>query len=245
MKANWKLALLCLATIAFVACNDKNKPVNPDDENLFGYEAPIQVNDKSVTDWDKLDQTKITEVVLPDAPLYSALKKARVYADSVCIFYQLEFDPTQMTSHTSADGLHIYINADNSDATGGFWDLFAPERRGDVDFMFEINLWDDNGAESFAFNYEYWSGPVNGEGWLWTPDESVALKVSSMQFVGDNIIEGRLVQELIPFKFDANAFTIGFDIQQNWDNVGLLPQANTPNGELIGRAEKMLVTFDK
>lgn len=245
MKANWKIALMCLATFAVVACNQKNPPVVDDDDNLFGYKAPIKVDDKSVADWDALDQTKISETVVPDAPLWSALKKARVYADSVCIFFMLEFDPAQMTSHTDKDAMHIYINADNSDKTGGFWDLFAPVNKGDVDFMFETHIWDQTGVVQFATNYEYWAGPLNGEGWTWTPDASVSPKVSSMQFVGDNIIEGRLVVELIPFKFNATAFTIGFDIQQNWNSVGLLPQANTPDGELIGRAEKLLVTFDK
>lgn len=245
MKANWKIALMCLATFAFVACN-QNAPVPPDDDDdLFGYEEPIKVDDQSVADWDDLDQTKISETVVPATPLWPALKKARVYADSVCIFFQLEFDPALMPSHTDNDGMHIYINADNSDETGGFWDLFAPERKGDVDFMFETHIWDGEGAESFAASYQFWSGPKNGEGWSWTENVEVSPKVSSMQFVGNNIIEGRLVIQLIPFKFNDVAFTIGFDIQQNWESVGLLPQANTPNGEQIGRAEKMLVTFDK
>ncbi len=245
MKTNWKVALMCLATIAMVACGDKNPPEGGGDGPDADYEAPIKVNDQSIADWDQLDQAKISEAVVPATPLYPALKKARVYADSVCIFYQLEFDPAQMVSHTDADALHIYINADNSDETGGYWDQFAPERKGDVDFMFEVHIWDGEGAVQFATNYEYWSGPTNGEGWTWTPNLEVSPKVSSAQFVGGNIIEGRLVLELIPFKFNNVAFTIGFDIQQNWESVGLLPQANTPNGEQIGRAEKLLVTFDK
>ena len=245
MKANWKIALMCLATFSFVAC-DPNKPDQPgDDDNLFDYVRPIEVNDKSIADWDKLDQSKVYEAVCPELPYLPGLLKMRVYADSVCIFYQLTFDPESMPSHTDVDVMHIYINADNSDETGGFWDLFDSPDKGNTDIMFEGAIWDANGTEiSYTPTFSTWSGAVNGEGWLWT-EAPVSNKVSASQFVGDNIIEGRLVLELIPFKFNDKAFEIGFDIQQNFEGVGLLPQANRPDGDHIGRAKKLYVAFDK
>ena len=246
MKFNWKVALMCVATLAMVACEkDKKDEGNGDGEKIFDYENPIEINDNSIADWDKLDQTKIAEAVAPNAPLWSALKKIRVYADSVCIYYMAVFDPAQMVSHTAVDVMHIYINADNSDATGGFWDLFAPAQKGDVDLMFEGPIWDDYGTQiSYEPSVSYWSGPLNGEGWNWS-ETPVSNKLSASQFVGDSIIEGRLAIELIPYKFNKKAFEIGFDIQQNFDNVGLLPQINTPDGQLIGRAKKLYVEFDK
>jgi len=244
MKANWKIALMCFATLAFVACKDKNGADDPG-KSLFDYNPPIEINDHSIADWDNLDQSKVYEATLPESPLWSALQKVRVYADSVCIFYQLTFDPDQMTSHTDVDAMHIYINADNNDETGGFWDLFDSPNKGNTDIMFEGALWDANGMElSYEPSFSTWSGAPNADGWSWT-EVPVSNKVSSSQFVDNNVIEGRLVIELIPFQFNDRAFEIGFDIQQNWENVGLLPQANTPDGQLIGRSKKLYVAFDK
>ena len=246
MKTTWKIALLCMATLAFVACDEKNKPdPGTDPGSLFDYVRPIEVNDQTLADWDKLDQTKISEATCPELPYFPALKKIRVYADSVCIFYSLHFDPAQMASHTDVDAMHIYINADNSDETGGFWDLFDSPDKGNTDLMFEGVLWDANGNEvSYTPTVSLWNGPLNGEGWLWA-EQPVSQKLSATQLIGDSIVEGRLAIELIPFTFNPKGFEIGFDIQQNWEAVGLLPQANRPDGDHIGRSKKLYVAFDK
>ncbi len=245
MKANWKIALMCLATIAFVACNNKkDEPGGGGDSG--SYVSPIKINDKSIADWDNLDQSKVAEAVLPERPLYSALKKIRVYADSVCINYVLFLDPTELPSHTPNDAMHIYMNADNSDDTGGYWDQFDAPNKGNTDLMFEGPVWDDYGEQiSYVPSASYWSGTLNGEGWLWTAIEGTSTKIGASQFIGDSIIEGRLIKELIPWNKWADAFEIGFDIQQNWESAGLMPQGNTPDGELIGRAKKLYVEFDK
>jgi len=247
MKANWKIALMCLATIAFVACKDKNNPdPDPDpDPDPSTYVSPIQINDQSIADWDKLDQSKVAVAVLPESPLYTGLKKMKVYADSICINYVIFFDPAEMESHTPVDAMHIYMDADNSDMTGGYWDQFDAPNQGNTDLMFEGPIWDDYGTQiSYVPTVSYWSGPLNGEGWLWA-EQPTSNKIGGSQFIGDSIIEGRLLIDLIPWKKWTDKFSIGFDIQQNWESAGLLPQGNSPDGELIGRSKKLLVTFDK
>jgi len=255
MKANWKIALMCMTALAMVACAEKNQP-NDDSNKPSGggggstptpsgtYVSPIQINDKSIADWDALG-TKVAVAELPNNPLYTGLKKIMVYADSVCINYCIFFVPAEMPSHTTVDAMHIYMDADNSDKTGGYWDQFDGPDQGNTDLMFEGPLWDDNGTPiPYVPTVSYWAGALNGEGWLWDQQET-STKIGASQFVNDSIIEGRLVIELIPWKNWSNAFSIGFDIQQNFESVGLLPQGNTPNGEQIGRAQKLLVTFDK
>lgn len=261
MKFNWKVALVCFATIAMIACkkDSKDEPsnsgtnVNPDttavDTTGGGgggeYVSPISIKDKSIADWDKLDPAKVAIAEAPNDPLYTALKKIMVYADNVYINYVLIFDPAEITSRTPNDGVHIYMNADNSDETGGYWDQFAPEHMGNVDLMFEGPIFDDAGAKiSYNPNVSAWAGELNGEGWEWEVLPSGS-NIGASQFVEEGIIEGRLIKQYIPWNKWADAFEIGFDMQQNWESVGLLPQANTPDGEKIGRAEKLLVTFDK
>ena len=67
------------------------------------------------------------------------------------------------------------------------------------------------------------------------------------QFVGDKYIEGRLLVDLIPGTFNAEQFGLGIDLQQNWNNIGMLPQldAQGDEGEFIGRTNMLKVTFDK
>lgn len=261
MKANWKLVLMLVATMTFVvSCKDKKdepqnnnqteNPTNPTDPSTPStpgtYTSPIKINDKSITDWDVLlAQSKVSVAELPASPLYTGLKKIMVYADSVCINYCLFIDPAEMVSHTPVDAMHIYMDADNSDATGGYWDQFDGPDQGNTDLMFEGPLWDDYETQiSYVPTVSYWAGPLNGEGWLWD-EQPTSNKIGGSQFVNDSIIEGRLIIELIPWKAWTDAFTIGFDIQQNWESAGLLPQGNTPDGELIGRAQKLFVKFDK
>ncbi len=258
MKANWRIALCALATVVMVACKDKNPATNPaeggqdqpTDTTQGGggggtYVSPIKINDQSIADWNALDQSKVSVAVMPDDPLYFALKKIMVYADSVCINYCLFIDPAELPSHLPVDAMHIYMDADNSDLTGGYWDQFDGPDQGNTDLMFEGPIWDDYGAQiSYVPIASYWAGPLNGEGWLWD-EQPTSNKIGGSQFIGDSIIEGRLLIELIPWKNWTDAFSIGFDIQQNWESAGLLPQANTPDGEQIGRSKKLLVTFDK
>lgn len=247
---------MCLATFAMVACNnDKNDPTpgpgpepgpGPDPEPDPEYVSPINIRDHSIADWDKLDQSKVAVARITDDPLYTALKEVKVYADKTYINFLLKYDPTEFVAQYSGeDFIHIYLNADNNDETGGYWDQFDAPNQGNTDLMFEGVIWDGLG-ETFAYNpsVSSWSGPTNGEGWLWEVLPSASV-IAGSQIVEDGIIEGRLIKQYIPFEGWTDQFEIGFDIQQNHESVGLLPQANTPDGEHIGRARKLLVTFDK
>lgn len=265
MKANWKMALMCLTMVAFVACNPKNPATDPGTDPSKdtvpgggddpGYVSPISVKDHSVADWDALDPTKVAVANVTAEPYFDGLKQLKVYSDGIYINYMLVFDPNIYKSHIGAkDGMHIYMNIDNSDATGGFFDLFADAA---VDLMFEGELFDDQGnAVPYSPTMHRWVGQEGGlpaernadaaGGWdvAWEPAGSVK---GESQIVGDNIIEGRLIVGLISDKFAAEGFGIGFDIQQNWGEVGLLPQldAQGDEGEFIGRTNMLFVPFDE
>ena len=247
MKANWKVALMCLAAISMVACKDKN-PAEGGQGGGGDYVEKISVKDKSVADWDALDQTKVAVSNITNEPYWDGLKQLKVYSDGVYINFMLVFDPAQYVSHTPNDALHMYLNVDNSDATGGFFDEFADAA---ADMMFEGPLFDDFGSPiPYSPTMNRWIGQEGGLpseriGWedVWEPIGSVK---GESQFVGDSIIEGRLVVGLISDKFAKEGFGIGFDLQQNWNSIGLLPQINAQgeNGEFIGRTNMLFVPFD-
>jgi len=264
MKANWKIALMCFATI-LVACEKKDAATN-DNQGGSGegggggttpssYVAPLNVKDKSIADWDELDQSKVAVANITAEPYWDGLKQLKVYADEVYIYYLLEYDPAVYTSHVGkADGMHVYIDMDDSDETGGFFDEFADAA---ADIMLEGELYDDAGAAISYMPTPYsWKGTA-GPGTLpserdvkdWDADweEAGSAVKGESQFVGDKYIEGRLLIDLIPGTFDEERFGIGFDLQQNWNNIGLLPQldAQGAEGEFIGRTNMLKVTFDK
>lgn len=254
MKANWKIALMCLATLAMVACKDKNEPGGGGGEDDPTYVSPINVKDKSVADWDALDPTKVAVATVTDEPYFPALKQLKVYSDGVYINYMLEFDPVQYVNHAGIqDGMHIYIDVDHSDETGGFFDLFADAA---VDLMFEGALFEQGTPIPYSPSMYRWVGQEGGlpternteSAGSWDDAWELLNTVKGeSQMVGDNIIEGRLVVGLISDKFAAEGFGIGFDIQQNWEGVGLLPQldAQGENGEFIGRTNMLFVPFDE
>lgn len=245
MKVNWKLALLCLATLTMVACGDKNPAEYSDDDEGSDYESPIKINDHSIADWDALDPAKVAVSEITNDPLYTALKKIKVYADHVYINFILFYDPNEWKALSEEDFLHIYMNADNNDETGGYWDQFDAPNQGNTDLMFEGVVWDAEGT-TFSYNLptvNKWAGEPNDEGWKWEVLPTTGT-VANTQIVEPGILEGRLTKKFIPFDKWTSAFEIGFDIQQNHESVGLLPQINTPDGEHIGRSRKLYVEFD-
>lgn len=257
MKTKWTIALVCALTLAFVACKSKsNEPSDPGSGGSSGggggqdptYVEKISVKDRSVADWDTLDQTKIAEVSITDQPLWPAIKQLKVYADEVYINYMLLIDPALYVNHTPTDVMHIYMDIDNTNTTGGFFDSFADAG---ADMMFEGPLFDDfENPIAYAPQAHKWVGPVGGNpedrtgDWMVVWEDAGSIRGES-QFVGDSIIEGRIIRDLIPGKFNENGFGIGFDLQQNWENIGLLPQLNTPNGINVGRTNMLYVAFDK
>lgn len=209
---------------------------------LVGVERGIiSAQDQTISDWNALPSEYVFESTCPENALWDGLKKIRVYADNEYINFILVYDPSKYVKHRPVDVMQIFMDADNDSNTGGFGDMFAPVNKGDCDLMFEGSLFDDQGV---AINYKpsvnEWSGDVNGWGWEW---EILGYVNAESQFIGDNIIEGRLKKSSIPWSNWKDQFGIGFALCQNWETVGLLPQGNSPDGELLGLANKLYVTF--
>ena len=250
MKVNWKVALMCVSAIAMVACKGDKNP--PEDDKGGGekskYVAKINVKDNSIADWDALDQTKVAKFEAPASPVWDGVRMIKVYADSVYINWILKYDPAKYVKHRDVDVMHLFMDVDHSEETGGYYDLFDDACS---DIMFEGPLFGDAGAAiNYAPSVSAWSGDVNGEGWEWAELSTGSIKAES-QLIGDSLIEARVLIENIPLpkgmKFAQEGFGFGATLTQNFDPaaVGFLPQGNSPDGELIGREKMLFVPFDK
>lgn len=269
MKANWKIALMCVATIAFVACKDKNKPSGGgDDGGGSDYVKPISVTDKSLSDWDKLPAEFVFEAVTPADAAMLGLKSVKAYADKYYIFLQVEPNPEDIVDLAWVP-FHVYINTDNSDATGGYGDEFTDPN---ADVLLEGAVFGNKEASSLAEAaipwapaVFYWWGEVGANGWCWTEhwDEDGyyqdgdglkwgaiigegELQGTTSQFVNGKI-EIEIMRELVPTNssWNENEFGLGFDIQQNWSSVGVLPCVKATDDNPAGHAAKLTVKVDK
>ena len=266
MKANWKFALMCAATLAFVACNnpEPNPNPNPDpDPEPQDYVQKIQVNDNTLADWNDVPADKIVSCQLTDDAALLGLKSVKVYADEYYIFIQAEPDPEVITSLAWVP-FHVYINTDNSDATGGYGDEFTDAN---TDICLEGAVFGSETATtlaeaaiSYAPGVFKWWGEVGANGWSWT-DPSVThtaddkwgavigegeLQGTASQFV-NGIIEIQIMRELVPTDagWNEEEFGIGFDIQQDWSSVGVMPLVAPTDDNTNGYTHKLQVKIDK
>lgn len=259
----FQFALMCAAALAFVACDKKGEPTptpTPDPEpEVPEFVSKISTSDKSAADWDKLPAEYVFTTTSAANPVEnrSALKSVKVYNDKMYLNVLVEWDAAKVTDLSSVP-FHIYIDADNSDATGGYADEFAV---GSVDLCIETAILSKGDDGVLVSNYNpaifKWWGEVGGEGWLWSDpsvpaDETNAwgalvgegkLPIGTSQIVADNMVEIQLLRELIPVEI-KNEFKIGFDIQQNWSSVGVLPNADQDETGAEVKAPLMTVKTD-
>ena len=203
--------------------NNQKDPDKPNEEQPAKYTAPIKI-DGDFSDWAKLDDSKVATARNSDGSSYEALKIVKVYADEMYVYIYFEWDK-ELIEHSGDElvPLHIYINGDGDASTGGFADEFEDAC---MDFMTEGFLFDGNDkVTSYDPGCYKWEGEVNGSGW---DDCWVDIDSSSDLFVGAGV-EGKyelaMTRELYPLGKLADNFSIGFDIQQSWDSVGILPNS--------------------
>mgnify|MGYP006916031958 CR=1 FL=1 len=257
MKANWKIALMCFAAVAMVAC----KSTEPDDPKKEGGEeeegefvSPIKVDDNSLADWDALPAEYVVSATCPDDAALLGLKSVKVYADKLYINIIAEYSTDDIIDLEWVP-FHVYLNADNSDATGGYGDEFTDAN---AEWLLEGAVLAEGAAYSYNPAVFKWWGEVGGAGWEWTDPDAThdasdfwgaivgegQLPVGASQIVDGNKIEIQILRELIPAEW-ADEFGIGFDIQQNWSSVGVLPLVSPTEANANGYTKKLQVKIDK
>lgn len=255
-----KFALLCAAAIAMVACGDDPENKCPDCGNdpctcvpEVEYVNPIDVTDGTAADWDALPAAFVATTTHADGASMDGLKSVKVYADEMYINLLVEVNDEVVTDRAWTP-FHVYLNADNNAATGGFGDQWVTA---DVDVMLETAIFADGAAQYNPAVFKWW-GADGESGWLWTDPENPgtaengwgavvpegSMPIGVAQSVEGGKIEIQLMWELIPANW-ADKFTVGFDIQQSWNSCGILPNAADAEDGSEVLAEKLEVTFNK
>ena len=258
----FQIAFLCAALVACVACKQTTTEVE-DLCEVCGenpcvceteYVNPINITDGTAADWDKLDAKFVATTTHTEGASMDGLKSVKVYADEMYINLLVEVNDDVVTDRGWTP-FHVYINADNDATTGGFGDQWITA---DVDVMLETVVFADGANYPYNPAVFKWWGADGESGWLWTDPENPgteengwgalvpegSMPIGTSQAVEGGKIEIQLMWELIPAKW-ADKFTVGFDIQQSWTSVGILPNAADAEDGSEVLAEKLEVTFKK
>lgn len=252
-----QFAALALAALAFIACEKKPEPTptpTPDPEPEV-FESLISVTDGTVADWDAVPAKSVFSATSAANPVKSALKTVKVFADQMYINIYVTWDPEQIVDLEWVP-FHCYLDADNSDATGGYGDEFTDPNS---EWLFESGIIANGAAGAYDPAVFKWWGEVGGNGWLWTDDTKTHDDsdfwgaiigegqggIGACQLIGNNGAEIQLLREAATcITWNATTFGIGFDIQQNWNSVGILPNADADEVGSEVLAAKMKVTID-
>ena len=257
-----KFMFMSLLAVAMIACTDPcdicgNDPCTcpgNTDEPTDEYVSPINVADGTAADWDALPAEFVATTVHAEGASMDGLKSVKVYADEMYINLLVEVNDDVVTVRDWTP-FHVYINADNNAATGGFGDQWITA---DVDVMLETAIYADGAVNAYNPAVFKWWGADGESGWLWTNPEvegtaengwgaevpEGSMPIGTAQAVEGGKIEIQLMWELIPANW-ADKFTVGFDIQQEWNSVGILPNAADDETGSEVLAEKLEVTFNK
>lgn len=239
----FQIALMCIATLAFIACKPNNNPEDPtngDDDDE--YVAPITV-DGDAADWAKLGDKVFTADCNKDAE-FKALTTMKVYADELFIYLYAEYDASlidineDMSNEEFAEKwgvpFHIYINATNSN-NGFIGQWSTPATMLTEGFLFLEGKPIEYNPSAFI-----WAGEVASTEWTW--DSSSATNYINASKVTDKTIEMSILREALPETI-GDEFRMGIDIQKAWDSQGILP--NMEKNEEGTVAEMLLVKTDK
>lgn len=252
----FQIAFLCAALVACVAC----KPTTNEVEDLcevcgenpcvcvtdepVEYACPIKVDDATADDWAKVPEGYLFETKCAEGASWDALKSVKVFADDIYVNLLVEWDPELVPNHESVP-FHVYWNVDAGAETGGYGDQWLEPY--DIDVLMEGFFFagEEGSGVGEPCLYEpgmfAYGGAYNTNEWNWS-ELTAAGAFCFSQHIGDNKMEIQFLRELIPAEW-GEAFTVGFDIQQSWNSVGVLP--NAPDDEVGAKvkAEKMLVKF--
>ena len=235
-------ASILMVSVA-VSCNKNNEDEDEENGNSE-YVAPIKI-DGDFSDWAKLDASKIAEAKCdPLNDTKTALKVVKVYADAVYVFVYFEWDKSQISHEPDVEHVpfHCYINTDGDSKTGGFGDQFTDACS---DLMFEGFIYPEGSSVgSYEPSVHQWIGEPNGTGWEGCWDELGSFNKLTAGAGIEGKYEFQIARELLPKKL-ADTFSIGFDIQQHWDSVGILPNGHTTEDNPGGLAPSLQVTTVK
>ena len=178
--------------------------------------------DGDFSDWAELPEGSFSQTYGDEEATHPALTHCKVFANAEKVYVYIEWDTDQITYEADVEHVpfHCYINTDGDESTGGFADQFSDAC---TDILLEGFLYDGGVMGPYSPWAFSWAGDPNGSGWSWADAGEVEADGAG--------IDGKYEFSLTRASFDAfgfpiaDEFSIGFDIQQSWDSVGILPNA--------------------
>ena len=215
--------------------------------------ANISVTDNSIADWNTVPPEYVFEATCPADAVLLGLRSVKVYADAVYIYLLVEPEMSEIVDQEWVP-FHVYLNTDNSDLTGGYGDEFTDAN---ADILLEGAIFAANAPYPYNPSVFKWWGEVGSNGWDWVNwsvdhDQSDCwgalvcegqLTDCSSQYVNGKF-EIKINRSFIPATWSNTAFGIGFDIDQNWSAVGVLPIVSPTEENQNGWTQKMQITID-
>ena len=243
---HYSLFFFAAALLLLTACE---KPEDPQSET---YASLVSVTDNSIDEWVILPAEFVKEAkCMADAELLG-LKSVKVYADNHYINLLVEPNMDDIVDRTWVP-FHIYLNTDNSDATGGFGDRFTDAN---TDIMLEGAIFTDGWACNYDPAVFTWHGAIGGNGWEWTTDGDhneddcygalvcAGNGIANSQFINGKI-EIQILRSAIPANWSSeNKFGIGVDIYQFDNLAGILPNASPTDSNPNGYTNKLTIEVD-
>ena len=201
--------------------------------------------DGNFDDWAELEKGTYSQTYGDEDATHPALTHCKVYATADFIYVYFEWDP-EYIEDMSWVPFHCYINTDGDETTGGYADEFSDACS---DVLLEGSIYGGGEICSYWAGGYAWIGEPNAQGWSWTPDTD-NLFPEEAPTVGAGV-EGKYEMSISRAMFAsvgfpvADVFSIGFDIQQNWESVGVLPNASPSEDNAAGVVASLKVTTQK
>ena len=198
----------------------------------------ISVTDGTLSDWDNLPMEYLFETKCVEGASWDALKSVKVYANLTYINLVVEWD-TDIVTDLSSVPFHVYLNVDNDAPTGGWGGLWLEPYN--IDVLLEGYFYLDGNPCAYQPDVALYTGTPLADEWAW--DWTTIEALAASQLITKGVMEIQIEYGKLPIKLE-NTFTVGFDIQQSWNSVGVLPNAADDEVGNMIPAEKMLVKIN-
>lgn len=202
--------------------------------------------DGKFDDWAALEKGTYSQRYGDPDATHPALTFCKVYATANYIYVYVEWDTDMIEYVPDVEHVpfHCYINSDGKATTGGFADQFTDAC---IDVLTEGWFYDSDGMGSYDPGVYTWIGEDNGSGWSWSehliPDGSGLGVGAGVEGKYEFALDRAVFTGLgLPI---ADEFSIGFDIQQNWDSVGVIPNEAPSEENPAGTAASLKVVTQK
>ena len=207
-----------------------------DDCTCGEFKAAITV-DGDFADWAAV--TPLTATCNPDAK-YTALTTLKVYTDEMYIHIYFEFSEDEIVDLAWVP-FHVYINSDNNTEGCGDDQWIG---QGGQDWLLEGAVIADGAFCSYNPGLFSYDGAEDTIEWAYGEVLPEGSGIASGAGNG-NKYELAIMIEMVQGMELSDNFTIGFDIQQSWNSVGVLPNTAIADDNANGAAPMLAITVAK